>query len=256
MALEDLTGNKYIDSLNSDWPAGTDLPGAGDDHIRGLKNVLKRTFPNLSGPVTRTQTDINNGTVPAASCLPFYNPAAPTGWERVTGLENTYALRIVKTADAGQKSGGSHDPVLNDKVPDHGHSVPAVYTNTETQDHSHYVSLNTGNESADHSHTGYTNTTGGHNHTENGWQAGVSGAAYGTGWGPADRSSGWAGDHSHSVQTYGRSAAHYHYVGGSSGGRSAAHNHYIAARNTGSPTGSNAMNWTPRYLDVILCQKK
>jgi len=254
MALEDLTGNKYIDSLNSDWPAGTDLPGAGDDHIRGIKNVLKRTFPNVTGPVTRTQTDINNGSVPTGAVVTFFNPAAPVGWDRVTWLQHTYMMRIVASATVGQTSGGSDDPILNDKVPSHAHNVPAAYVNAETQDHSHYVSLNTGDESADHSHSGSTSYNGGHNHTENGWVAGQAGAPTGVGWGNADRATSWVGDHNHSFTTGGRSAAHHHYVGGSSGGRSAAHNHLMNARNTdGNPSASN---WQPRYMDFIMCIKK
>ena len=48
MALEDLTGTKYIDALNSANPVGaTDAKNQGDDHMRGIKNVLKNTFPNI-----------------------------------------------------------------------------------------------------------------------------------------------------------------------------------------------------------------
>lgn len=59
MALEDLTGTKYIDSLNSSNPTATDGVSEGDDHIRGIKNVLKTTFPNVSGAVTSTHTELN-----------------------------------------------------------------------------------------------------------------------------------------------------------------------------------------------------
>ena len=44
MALEDLTGSgKYIDDLVSTNPTATDNVAQGDDHIRGIKNVLKLT---------------------------------------------------------------------------------------------------------------------------------------------------------------------------------------------------------------------
>lgn len=59
MALEDLTGTKYIDSLNSSNPTATDGVSEGDDHLRGIKNVLKTTFPNVSGAVTSTHTELN-----------------------------------------------------------------------------------------------------------------------------------------------------------------------------------------------------
>jgi len=60
MALEDLTGTKYIDDLNSSNPAAGDNVSEGDDHIRGIKNVLKTTFPNIDGAVNATDTDLSN----------------------------------------------------------------------------------------------------------------------------------------------------------------------------------------------------
>lgn len=60
MALEDLVGTKYIDSLVSTNPVGaTDPKSEGDDHIRGIKNTLKLSFPNITGPVTATQAELN-----------------------------------------------------------------------------------------------------------------------------------------------------------------------------------------------------
>jgi hypothetical protein len=52
MALEDLTGtNKYIANLVNTNPLSADDRREGDDHIRGIKNVLLNTFPGLSAPV-------------------------------------------------------------------------------------------------------------------------------------------------------------------------------------------------------------
>lgn len=60
MALEDLTGDKYINSLVSSNPVGnTDKVKTLDDHIRGIKNVLLKSFPNITGAVTATQTELN-----------------------------------------------------------------------------------------------------------------------------------------------------------------------------------------------------
>lgn len=56
MGLE--TGT-YIDSLNSANPLGSDPKSAGDDHIRLIKSTVKATFPNLTGAVTPTQTELN-----------------------------------------------------------------------------------------------------------------------------------------------------------------------------------------------------
>ena len=60
MALEDLTGSgKYIDDLVSSNPAAGDNVSEGDDHIRGIKNVLKLSFPAITGAVTPTHTELN-----------------------------------------------------------------------------------------------------------------------------------------------------------------------------------------------------
>jgi hypothetical protein len=53
MALEDLTGaDKFVGNLVITNPLSADDRREGDDHIRGIKNVLKNSFPTLSGPVT------------------------------------------------------------------------------------------------------------------------------------------------------------------------------------------------------------
>jgi hypothetical protein len=56
MALE--TGT-YVSDLNINNPTITDQIDQGDDHIRLIKKTLKNTFPNVSGAVTLTQTEIN-----------------------------------------------------------------------------------------------------------------------------------------------------------------------------------------------------
>ena len=57
MGLE--TGD-YIDDLVATNPiGGTDNISEGDDHIRLLKKTIKQTFPNITGPVTLTQAQIN-----------------------------------------------------------------------------------------------------------------------------------------------------------------------------------------------------
>src|SRR5574343_660075 len=61
MALE--SSFNYISDLNVDNPASGDAPSAGDDHLRGIKKVLKTTFTGgstgLSGAVTATHTELN-----------------------------------------------------------------------------------------------------------------------------------------------------------------------------------------------------
>jgi len=56
MGLE--TGT-YINDLVATNPLGTDPKSAGDDHIRLIKATLKATFPNITGAMTKTQTELN-----------------------------------------------------------------------------------------------------------------------------------------------------------------------------------------------------
>ena len=56
MGLESAT---YISDLVSTNPAAGDAKSQGDDHIRLLKSTVKATFPNVSGAVTATHTELN-----------------------------------------------------------------------------------------------------------------------------------------------------------------------------------------------------
>lgn len=49
----------YPSDLNASYPAAGDSIPEGDDHIRGVKNVLKTTLPNVSGAITPTHTELN-----------------------------------------------------------------------------------------------------------------------------------------------------------------------------------------------------
>ena len=56
MGLESTT---YIDGLVETNPTGTDPRSQGDDHIRLVKSTVKATFPNLTGAVNSTHTELN-----------------------------------------------------------------------------------------------------------------------------------------------------------------------------------------------------
>lgn len=56
MGLE--TGT-YISDLNASNPASGDAKSQGDDHIRLVKSTIKATFPNVTGAVTPTHTELN-----------------------------------------------------------------------------------------------------------------------------------------------------------------------------------------------------
>lgn len=59
MALESGT---YINSLTATNPAATDGLAQADDHLRLIKATIKATFPNLTGAMTATHTELNNVT--------------------------------------------------------------------------------------------------------------------------------------------------------------------------------------------------
>lgn len=49
----------YPSDLNVNWPAIGDLVSQGDDHLRGIKKVLKITWPNVNGAITVTDEELN-----------------------------------------------------------------------------------------------------------------------------------------------------------------------------------------------------
>lgn len=50
---------QYIDDLVDTNPTSTDNVSEGDNHIRGIKTTLKNTFPNVTGAITPTETELN-----------------------------------------------------------------------------------------------------------------------------------------------------------------------------------------------------
>lgn len=49
----------YISDLVPTNPASGDPAGQGDDHLRAIKSALKATFPNVTGAVSASHTDLN-----------------------------------------------------------------------------------------------------------------------------------------------------------------------------------------------------
>jgi len=56
MGLENPT---YISDLVDTNPTSGDPKSQGDDHLRGIKHAVKTTFPNVTGAVTPTHTELN-----------------------------------------------------------------------------------------------------------------------------------------------------------------------------------------------------
>jgi hypothetical protein len=57
MAIE--ASYNYPSDLNAAYPAASEDAGDTDDHLRGIKNVLKTTLPNVNGAITATQAELN-----------------------------------------------------------------------------------------------------------------------------------------------------------------------------------------------------
>ena len=110
MALEDLTGTKYIDDLVATNPAAGDNVSEGDDHIRGIKNTIKLTFPNVNAAVNATPTELNyvDGVTSAIqtqldSISTVANAALPKAGGAMTGAittNSTYDTIDVAVRDA------------------------------------------------------------------------------------------------------------------------------------------------------------
>lgn len=95
MSLE--TGT-YIDSLVTTNPLGSDPLADADGHLRLIKSTIKATFPNITGPVTLTQSEINASAsvagIPSGCVAHFAMNTAPSGWLKANGAavsRTTYA---------------------------------------------------------------------------------------------------------------------------------------------------------------------
>lgn len=98
MALEDLTGTKYLDALVSTNPATTDVRSEGDDHLRGIKNVLKLTFPNLTAAMTATAAQLNTLTGVVAGTISASSAVVVDALKDITGFRNLTATGTVQGA--------------------------------------------------------------------------------------------------------------------------------------------------------------
>jgi sugar lactone lactonase YvrE len=56
MTVESVT---YIDDLDDTYPTGGDPKSEGDNHIRNIKTGITASFPNITGAMTATHTELN-----------------------------------------------------------------------------------------------------------------------------------------------------------------------------------------------------
>jgi microcystin-dependent protein len=153
MALESAS---FIAGLNQANPLATDSVAQADDHIRLIKAVLKNTFPNLTGAVTATQSQLNTP-VPVGFIGMWSGAvnAVPAGWALCNGQNGTPDLRDRFIVGAGTTyavgaTGGANTVTL---------------TTSQIPSHTHTISGSTGDQSASHTHAFTTDSAGVHSHT-------------------------------------------------------------------------------------------
>jgi len=76
---------EYIDDLNAANPTATDNVSEGDDHLRGLKTTLKNTFPNVTGAINPTETELNYVDGVTSSIQTQLDAALPKAGGTMTG---------------------------------------------------------------------------------------------------------------------------------------------------------------------------
>lgn len=99
MALESAT---YISDLVITNPTGADSKSTSDDHHRLIKSTLKATFPNVTGAVTATHSQLNDVVNKAPSASPTFTgvPSAPTATP-ATATTQLASTAFVQAAIAG-----------------------------------------------------------------------------------------------------------------------------------------------------------
>lgn len=153
MAIENMTGpNAYISAMVQTNPASTDPEGEGDDHLRGIKNCILNTFPNINGPVTLTDEQLNailtqKPQVPIGCILDFAGGALPDNFlllpQAPTTLNRTtYAALfsvIGTTWGAGDGSTTFGAPYIPQGEAALSGSAPGGATNGQIPAHNHVI---------------------------------------------------------------------------------------------------------------------
>lgn len=146
MSLETAT---YINQLNSSYPLGSDPISAGDDHIRLIKSAIKATFPNVTGPVTLTQDQLNTP-VPSGGIILWSGAktAIPTGWYLCDGtngtpnLQNKFVIGAGNSYAVGATGGATSVTLTESQLPSHSHSASSSFSGNAMAGHSHAIYVN------------------------------------------------------------------------------------------------------------------
>lgn len=141
MALE--TGT-YISDLVITNPASTDAKSDGDNHLRLIKSTVKTTFPNVTGAVTKTHTQLNNaldktgdsmsGALAVAGNLTVTSGASALGYGTGAGGTVTQATNKSTAVTLNKPCGG---------ITTHNAALAAGASVTFAVNNSHFVATDT-----------------------------------------------------------------------------------------------------------------
>jgi hypothetical protein len=218
MGLETTT---TISGLQSSNPAVGDLVATADDHIRLLKAVLKNVFPGSAGqgfatPITATEAELNYVKGVTSSIQTQLNNLKAVIPSGTRLLFSQAAAPVGWTQDVSDTADNRMLRVVKTAGGGTGGSHSPILMNVVP---AHTHPFTTGGVSADHTH-GFVDSTPTFNAS-----ARVDGASSGYLDAPTNvnkNTAGMSADHTHSGDTN---------------------------NNTG------ASNWTPRYNNIIICQK-
>jgi hypothetical protein len=86
----------YISQLNKLEPTGSQFVSEGDDHLRVIKQAVQQSLPNITGPVTATQGQLNTVTstesyFPEGGIIMWSGLTTniPSGWALCDGVGTT-----------------------------------------------------------------------------------------------------------------------------------------------------------------------
>jgi hypothetical protein len=232
-AYTGLTGNLTV---TANATIGGNLAVTGTSTFTGIPSgptAASGTNTTQLATTAFVTTAVSNA-FPSGTRLVFAQAAAPTGWTQDTSdTANNRMMRVVNTTGGGV--GGSSDPTLMNVVPSHTHGWSAN-TNTVDINHVHYYSGTTGGMNASNPHNHYQ---GGRTFDDPTQPLQVQ----------AGGSASIGNQYTASVDIN-----HGHDYSGNTGYMNANNTHYHSVSGT-TDNGSSQTNWTPRYNNVIICQK-
>lgn len=139
-----LENANYIAQLDETNPEGTDSRRQGDDHMRMIKGVLRKTFPEFDEALLAKPSDLNdivtnNRGVQSKMIVMYWGSEddIPEGWVLCNGSNNTPDLRNKFIMAAGDtyvpgEQGGSNDVAVEFDTDEHVLTIEQIPAHTHT----------------------------------------------------------------------------------------------------------------------------